>query len=187
MVELRGHVEAAEGTQSRVLSIGEQVYAGSVITTAARSLTTLRFTDDTVLTVGPSSKVTVTAYSYEKAAARMSLQLAKGAFRFLTGLIGKMNHDDVDIHAPVATIGIRGTYFGAEISDTSASVVLLEQPGGGTNAIQVSNAFGAVVVDKPGYGTVVPDAHSPPSPPRRLRLNAVENLTRNVFRPSGVP
>jgi hypothetical protein len=47
-------------------------------------------------------------------------------------------------------------------------------------SIEVSNAFGSVVIDEPGFGTEVPDANSPPSPPRRMQLRAVQNLMRSL-------
>lgn len=177
-----GKVLAEDGTTSRILETGAAVYEGSVIKSAKKSRATLIFTDGSELIVGPSSEATITSYSFGSTAARMSLSLVKGAFRFLSGVIGKTRHDDVSILAPVATIGIRGTHFGAEVGADSATVLLLDQPDGTANAVEVSNAYGAVVLDQPGYGTHIPDAHSPPSPPKRLRLNAVERLSRNVFR-----
>ena len=47
-------------------------------------------------------------------------------------------------------------------------------------AIVVSNNYGSVTVDEPGYGTEVPDEFSPPSPPRRMRLQTINNLTRSI-------
>jgi len=58
--------------------------------------------------------------------------------------------------------------------------VLLEPEDEDRTAIEVSNAFGAVTIDEPGYGTEIPDAQSPPSPPRRMRLRAVDNLMRSL-------
>ena len=48
------------------------------------------------------------------------------------------------------------------------------------NAVEVANAFGSVVLDEAGYGTEIPDANSPPSPPRRMRLRSITNLTRTL-------
>ena len=37
--------------------------------------------------------------------------LLKGGFRTVSGLIGKINHEDYSVATPVATIGIRGTDY----------------------------------------------------------------------------
>lgn len=182
VVGVVGRVMAAEAGTSRVLENRDSVYVGNVIKTERKSRVTLSFTDGSELMLGPSSEASITTYTYGGAAGKMGLHLARGVFRFVTGLIGKINHDEFELRVPVATIGIRGTHFGAEVGKESATLVLLDQTGGGANAIEVSNAYGTVLLDQPGYGTQIPDAHSPPSPPKRLRLKTVETLTRNVFR-----
>ena len=47
-------------------------------------------------------------------------------------------------------------------------------------AIEVSNEYGSVVIDKPGYGTEIPDEHSPPSPVRQLQIRTIDNLMRAI-------
>src|SRR5262249_54153419 len=42
-------------------------------------------------------------------AGRAFFSLLKGGLRAVTGLVGKINHDDFRMTTPVATIGIRGT------------------------------------------------------------------------------
>ena len=81
----------------------------------------------------------------------------------------------------IATIGIRGTTVGGEVVGEAATIVLLEgdEPGA-PSAIEVGNDYGRVILDETGYGTHVPDAHSPPSPPRRMSLRTIESLVRNL-------
>lgn len=50
---------------------------------------------------------------------RAFFRLLKGSFRAVSGAIGKVNHDDYRVATPVATIGIRGTDFFAEVIDAS--------------------------------------------------------------------
>jgi hypothetical protein len=35
-----------------------------------------------------------------------------------------------------------------------------------------------VVIDKPGYGTEIPDEKSPPSPVRKMQIRTIENVMR---------
>ncbi len=97
----------------------------------------------------------------------------------------------------VATIGIRGTHFEGEVTerqekggktvDASAKVALLEPEGSDAgNAIVVENKFGSVVIDKPGYGTEIPDEKSPPSPVKRMQLRTIDNLLRVLRPPAGM-
>jgi hypothetical protein len=36
------------------------------------------------------------------------------------------------------------------------------------------------VIDKPRYETVIPDAHSPPSPPRLIQTQRIDTLLRQI-------
>ena len=115
------------------------------------------------------------------------MSILRGAMRAVTGLLAKRCPLSVRFKAKVATIGIRGTHFAAEVEGDNATIILLAQEDTATsNAIEVSNEFGKVEIDKPGYGTEIPDAKSPPSPPRKMStshnisptLRQVQNLGR---------
>jgi hypothetical protein len=99
------------------------------------------------------------------------------------------------VSVSVATIGIRGTHVEGEVTerqvkdgqtvDASAKVALLEPEGADPhNAIIVENKFGSVVVDKPGYGTEIPDEKSPPSPVQRMQLRTIDNVLRAIRTPA---
>jgi len=114
----------------------------------------------------------------------------------VSGLIAKRKRENVHITIAVATIGIRGTHFEGEVTerqekdgktvDASAKVALLEpeEPGEG-NAINVENKFGSVTIDKPGFGTEIPDEKSPPSPVQRMQLRTIDNVLRALRTPGG--
>jgi len=85
------------------------------------------------------------------------------------------------INTAVATRGIRGTNVVGEADATSATIILIESEDTSRKAIiEVSNSFGTVTIDEPGYGTEIPDEFSPPSPPRRMRLQTINNLMRSM-------
>jgi hypothetical protein len=70
--------------------------------------------------------------------------------------------------------------------DASAKVALLEpEASDGGNAIVVENKFGSVVIDKPGFGTEIPDEKSPPSPVKRMQLRTIDNVLRSLRTPGG--
>ena len=108
--------------------------------------------------------------------------ILQGVVRAFTGLVAKRNPRRVRFRTSVATIGVRGTHFAAEVDGDSATIILLAQEDeSAANAIEVSNSFGKVEIDKAGYGTEVPDANSPPSPPRRMQTpNSMTRILRSV-------
>ncbi|HET7765886.1 MAG TPA: FecR domain-containing protein [Burkholderiales bacterium] len=190
----------APGAPARKLSQGDPVFAGERIRTGTRTVLEIEFNDKSRFTLGPNTEFEVEKYfqaaggsSGEEA---FTSRVFKGAFRFVSGLIARRKHENVHITIAVATIGIRGTHFEGEVTerqekdgktvDASAKVALLEPEGSDGNAIVVENKFGSVVIDKPGYGTEIPDEKSPPSPVKRMQLRTIENLQRALRPPAGM-
>lgn len=184
VLQLRGKVARfAADDIAHPLARGDPVYLGDRIETRTRSVVTLRFKDSTTFSLGPDAALQLTQFRFErKPQDSVAMKVLRGAFRFTTGLIAKARTRSMQVQAgAVATIGIRGTVVGGEVIGESATVVLLEpEEPGTTSAIEVGNAYGSVVIDEPGYGTTVPDAHSPPTPPQRMRLRAIDNLMRSI-------
>jgi hypothetical protein len=190
----------APGGPVRKLAEGDPVFAGERIRTGAGTALQIEFTDKSRFTLGPNAEFEVERYfqaaggsSGEEA---FTSRVFKGAFRFVSGLIARRKHENVRVITAVATIGIRGTHFEGEVSerqekggktvDASAKVALLEPEGSDAgNAIVVENKFGSVVIDKPGYGTEIPDEKSPPSPVKRMQLRTIDNLLRTLRTPGG--
>ncbi len=172
-------LRSADGTL-RVAAVGAEVRVGDRISTGADARLAIAFEDGTRVFLGPRSVFVVNAFAIAGEEPAFFATIAQGAFRMLTGALARARPRSIRLSSPVATVGIRGTHFGGEVSPTSATIVLLDpEEAGAKTAIEVSNDFGAVTIDEPGYGTEVPDARSPPSAPRRMRLRAVDNLIRS--------
>lgn len=184
VTEASGEVHAQRGAEARrALGQGALVYAGDRVTTAADSSVELRFSDNARFALGSSSEMTVGKYVYRPGddANVMQTDILKGVFRFVSGLIARHRPQAVTLNTPVATIGIRGTHVIGEVTPTSASIALMEpEEAGKPTAIEVSNQYGSVVIDKPRYETVIPDAHSPPSPPRLVQTQRIDTLLRQI-------
>jgi hypothetical protein len=97
-------------TGKKVLQPEAPVYAGDRIDTGAVGQAQIRFRDNTKLVVGPNSSMVVDAFIFndDNTARDISLNVVKGAFRFITGNSRK---DAYTITTPTATIGVRGTEF----------------------------------------------------------------------------
>ncbi len=186
-----GFVEELSGTafaklpaeDRRQLSASDQVYQRDVITTETKSSIKLHLKDDTRFELGPDSELLTSEFIYKQDIEEDSItvKILKGTFRFVTGIIAKRKPEAMNVDTPVATIGIRGTQVIGETDATSATIILVEpEDTSRKTAIVVSNSFGAVTIDEPGYGTEIPDEFSPPSPPRRMRLQTINNLMRSM-------
>ena len=126
----------------------------------------------------------------DEAETSFATSILKGAFRFVSGLLGRKEPQKFKVQVTVGTIGIRGTHVAGEgferqetdagVVEASANIMLLEDEEGRDTAIEVSNQYGSVVIDEPGFGTEIPDEHSPPSPVRRMQIRSVNNLMRAI-------
>lgn len=174
-----------ENLPNRTLSERSVVYVGDEITTGKKSSLEILFKDKTSFTLGSESNFLITNFTYKKSADEdgMAVKMLKGSFRFISGLIAKKKPKAMAVKTSVATIGIRGTHVAGEVDATSARIMLMEKEDPtAVNKIEVFNDFGSVTIDEAGYGTEIPDAFSPPSPVRRMRLQSINNLTRSIQR-----
>jgi hypothetical protein len=185
VVLLKGTV-SAEGSDgsSRALERRDAVLGGDQIVTSKRSVAQIRLNDGTKFLVGAESRLSLDEFVYGKSQTedRLLARVVTGTFRFVSGLVAKKRRASMSVRlGAVATVGVRGTTVGGEVVGDSAVVILLEPEDGQANtAIDVFNDFGEVGIDEPGFGTRIPDGRSPPSPPERMRLRAIENLMRNI-------
>jgi hypothetical protein len=188
----------APGGPARKLAEGDPLFAGERIRTGAGTVLQLEFADKSRFTLGPNAEFEVERYVQASAGSSeeaFTSRILKGAFRFVSGLIAHTKPGNMRVVTAVATIGVRGTHVEGEVSerqekdgktvDASAKVALLEPEGSDTSgAVVVENKFGSVVVDKPGYGTEIPDEKSPPSPVKKMQLRTIDNLLRAIRSPA---
>ena len=186
-----GHVEQIKGTawaqiaaeEARKLEKKSPIYVNDKITTEADSTVQLRFEDNTKFFIGTDSEMSIEKFLYKQSDQEnsFSTRILKGTFRFVTGLIAREKPESMEVNTTVATIGIRGTHVVGEADSTSATIILMEpEDTARKTIIEVYNKYGSVTIDEPGYGTDIPDEFSPPSPPRRMRLQTINNLMRSI-------
>ncbi|HTT07364.1 MAG TPA: FecR domain-containing protein [Gammaproteobacteria bacterium] len=175
---VNGTVTAILGTETRTLSKGDPVYEGDQLATGDDGALVVIFRDETKFVLWHNTRMNVEHFADKQGEEGLSTRIIKGAFRFVSGLVAKRKPSAMQVKlAATATIGIRGTHVAGELEGESASVVLMEPEGEPkATAITVFNDYGSVDITEPGFGTNVPDAHSPPSPVQRMRLRNIENL-----------
>jgi hypothetical protein len=110
---------------SAPLTAGDNVFRNEIVKTGLDSAAMLVFLDSTNLGVGPTSRVTLDQFVYvgETNGQKMSVNLAEGVFRFMTG---KLDKSAYIISTPSAAIGVRGTVLDIDVRSAQSRVTLVE-------------------------------------------------------------
>jgi len=105
----------SDAFQSRIgigfpVAANDEVFRQSRVYTQEYGTMDVLLDDGTSLTVAPNSSLTIDDYVYagNQASGSLSISLAKGALRFVSG---RMSSDSYGVKTTVATIGVRGTTF----------------------------------------------------------------------------
>ena len=91
---------------------------GDTVTTGPKSTIGLIFEDDTVVSLGSESEISIEEFIFDPAKEKLSFvaTLVKGTFSFISGQIAKLAPDQVKLETPDATLGVRGTKFLVQIN-----------------------------------------------------------------------
>jgi hypothetical protein len=104
---------------------GDGVFRDEAVRTDVDSTAKIVLVDATSLSLGPSSSIKIDRFVYSGSGQRgaIALNLAKGAFRFVTGDADKAAYT---ITTPTATLGVRGTILKIVSTTTETSVIVEE-------------------------------------------------------------
>lgn len=151
-----------EGAADRDIELQASVYHDESIRTEVESATTLTFRDDTMISLGPNSNITLDDFVYDPnpSLSAFAMSTVQGILRFATGSLPK---EAYTITTPAATIGVRGTTFAVAVQPPLDPVlrqcpwdsvtVMLESVG----EIQIVDCVGRVyVLDTPGETLSIP-------------------------------
>lgn len=105
------------GQIPRTLGKGLPLKEGDRLTTSDGASAIIKLQDGTRMTVRPNSEIVIQQYRFKEAASdnSMVMQLLRGGFRAITGLISKGSSSSARVVTSTATIGIRGTDFDARL------------------------------------------------------------------------
>lgn len=121
-----GYVKTASGSAFVVTAknpvpakAGTPVFQGSQLRTGPKSSLGVTFKDETVMSFGPDTELTVDEYLYAPSQGKLKLgsKLAKGSMNYLSGVIAKLQPDAVTVTTPTGTIGVRGTQFAVKVEE----------------------------------------------------------------------
>jgi hypothetical protein len=135
---------------ARPLVAGSDVRVREVVRTGPDSMAQLLFLDETSLSIGPQSEVTLDRFVYDpnRRAGNVVFNTGRGVFRFVSG---SQQPSSYQIKTPVATIGVRGTVVDwiTQIGKT----IFIQVHGIGDYKIEPNGPV--ITLDKPGTALII--------------------------------
>ena len=121
-------VTAQIARETRTLTAGDDVRQNEIIEVGLNASSELRLNDNTKLALGPGSRLVLDKFVYDpgQSGGSIFVNLAKGTFRFMTGLAEKPAYV---IRVPTASITVRGTIFDVFVEESGRSWLLLHEGG----------------------------------------------------------
>ncbi len=114
------HVKVVKGDayivskgQAVKAAAGSPVPAGAILRTSAGASLGVTFRDNTVMSFGPDTEVSVDEFAYAPNQGNLKLgtTIKKGTLAYLSGAIARLKPEAVSVNTPTGTIGVRGTHF----------------------------------------------------------------------------
>lgn len=114
---VQGNVQVGKGEALRPGAPGGGVAEAERIVTGPQGSAMLLLRDGTQITIGPNSQVDITRFQFDATTQTGSLtvQVLLGTIRLVTGLLGKLQPDNVKVQTPSSTVSVRGTDFIVEV------------------------------------------------------------------------
>lgn len=152
-------VQGLVGASAAPLKKDDGLFHKETISSGNASAAQARFIDNTALTLGENSRVTLDNFVFDPSGGNQSVDISfiQGIFRFVTGGMSKPAYN---VQTPAAVVGVRGTVFDIVVAADGATAVVVEE-----GSIQFSNKVGQSVVVSAGQASRIASADSPPSPP----------------------
>lgn len=110
---VKGDAYIINNNQQVKASVGAPIASGNTLKTGAGGSLGVTFKDNTVMSFGPDTEVTVDEYLYAPSQGQLKLgaSIKKGTLAYLSGAIAKLKPGAVSLKTATGTIGVRGTHF----------------------------------------------------------------------------
>ena len=144
------------------LRVGAHVVHNEHIKTSASGSVHLLFLDQSSMSIGPNSDITIDKFVYDPNAntGHTVTKLTEGALRFVGG---KLSHQgESTITTSAANIGIRGGTV--TVAHTAQGFRVINHYG----VITIQNGAGITVLKRPDFASTITGWNIPPGPPERV-------------------
>ena len=115
----KGSVTVERAAQSLPGVIGTRLQESDVITTGADGSVGITMSDDSLLSAGPNSTLSLDRFAFDSTThqGQFDASLRKGSLSVISGRIAKQSPDAMTLHTPSAILGVRGTEFVVSVDD----------------------------------------------------------------------
>ena len=145
------------------LETGSKIYFGDTIIVKAQSNAQILLLDETALTIGEKSELTIDDFVYDPKSkvGKIVSNIKIGTVRVITGEISNQNPDNLEVNIPTGSVGARGTEFVVVTESDNKSTVVLLGPGKKNTlgmvpgVLNISDGVNTVNVITPGFQSVV--------------------------------
>jgi hypothetical protein len=159
VTRVQGQASASFGGETRVLAAGDAIYFRDLLSTGRAARLSVRLDDGSTLRLGENARLSADSFVFppERGLSRLRIQVPLGAFLFQGGEVEDAPRAKVEIRAPVATLGIRGTQvWGGRLLDGDYGVLVVD------GEVEVRNSAGMVGLG-PREGTRIKGVDTPPA------------------------
>lgn len=110
---VKGPVTVERAGQVMPAAVGMRVATADIVRTGVGASVGITMIDDTLLSAGPNSMLTLDRLDYEPStrAGRLDASLGTGTLAVVSGRIAKQSPDAMTVRTPFAILGVRGTEF----------------------------------------------------------------------------
>lgn len=119
----KGPVTIDRGGQTLPATVGLRVQAADVVKTGADASVGITMSDNSLLSAGPNSTLSLDRYEFEATTSRgrFDSTLATGSLAVVSGRIAKQSPEAMTVRTPYAILGVRGTEFVVSAHDPVAA------------------------------------------------------------------
>ncbi len=116
-----GAVTIERGAERIAAAVGTAVQASDVIRTGADGAAGITFSDNSLVSVGPSSVFAIDKYVFDTTTYKGQFQgtLSKGRLAAVSGKMVQQTPESMKIRTPSAIMGVRGTEFVVQVDEPS--------------------------------------------------------------------
>ena len=168
VTSLTGEVTVIRADGTRVtLHAGDSMFMGDILETGVDSGVGVLLADGTSLSMADEGRMVLDEMVYDPGTQEgsVSLSVLKGVFTIVSGEVSKTDPDAMQVHTPMATIGIRGTQIGIDLTgEHGLTVVMMEEADSFIGEVTVTNDGGVMTLNQAYYALTVDSFISPPAP-----------------------
>jgi len=114
---LSGTVMVDRGSQHILASAGMKLQQADVVRTGIDGSVGITFVDNTIMSAGPNSSLTLDRFSFNSTTheGRLDASLRSGTLSVISGKISKQSPEAMTVRTPAAILGARGTEFFVQV------------------------------------------------------------------------